>query len=91
MVPLLYPEGFRKKSSRATSRRDFVLKSLDQSLERYLPEILAAACTHGHQIGRHFLVADDELVRQPFQAMFSYFIGNFLVTQIGHNTQTGLA
>ena len=33
--------------------------------------------------GLHLLVAHNQLVRQLLQAMFAYFIGNFLVAQIG--------
>jgi hypothetical protein len=73
---------FDKKLSRATSRGDFLLKPPDQHLKGHLSEILTAACTHGNQVGCHFLIAYDDLIRQPVQAMFPYFIGYFLVPQI---------
>ncbi len=77
-----------KKLSRATTRCDFPSESLDQDIHGHLSEILTAACTHGHQSVRLFLVAHDELIRQPVQAMFADFIGNFLVAQIRLGPET---
>ena len=65
-------------------------KSFDQGIDGHLPEILTAACAHGHQSGFLFLVSDNKLIRQPVQAMFPNFIGYFLVAQIGFGTQTGI-
>ena len=70
------------------TRRDLVSEALEQGIQGKRPEILAAAGTHGHRFGLHFLIADDQLVRQLLQAMFSNFIGYFLITQIGRRPET---
>jgi hypothetical protein len=79
---IVYSSKIRQKLSRATPRCDFSQKSLDQGLKGHLPEILTTACAHGHQSGFLFLIAYNDLIGQPVQAMFAYFIGYFLVAQI---------
>ena len=59
------------------------MESLDQGIYGHLSKILTAACSHGHQSVRLFLVTNDKLIGQSIQAMFANFIGNFLVAQIG--------
>src|SRR6185295_16711275 len=71
------------------TRRDLLAKAREQGVHGHRPQILAAAGTHGHLQSLHLLVADDQLVRQLLQAMFSNLIGNFLITQIRFDAQAG--
>src|SRR5262249_26471918 len=65
------------------------LETRDKGFQGHRPQILASAGTHGHLLRLHFLVAQDQLVRQLLQAMFSNFISYFLVAQIACDAKTG--
>src|SRR6266498_1824144 len=82
-------ERAARRGSALASRRDLLAESRQQGLDGHRPQVLAAAGTHGYQSSLHLLVTDDQLVRQLLQAMFSNFIGYFLVAQIGLDAQAG--
>src|SRR5664279_4147529 len=80
--------------SRATlqqlsARLYFSSETLNERIQRHGPQIFARAGPHGHQTSLQLLVAQDDLVRQLLQAMFSNFIGYFLITQIGGDPEAG--
>ena len=83
------PRRARVATRTSTTRHHLVAEAGKQGIHGHRPQILTAAGTHGHLHSLHLLVADDQLVRQLLQAMFSNFIGYFLVTQIRSDAQAG--
>jgi hypothetical protein len=65
------------------------MEATDKILDSHLPEVFTAASPHGHLLRRLLFFANDQLKRQLLQAMFPYFIGYFLISQIGLNANTG--
>src|SRR5689334_1311102 len=67
------------------------LEAGGEGFQGHRPKIFPGARTHGHVFSLHFLVAQDHLVRQLLQAMFSNFIGYLFVAQIRDGAISSLA
>ena len=64
-------------------------KASGEIVKAHYAKTFAAAGTHGHCTSLHFLVANHDEVGDLLQAMFAYFIGNLLVTQIRLDPESG--
>src|SRR6185503_12451950 len=81
---------FSSKKAAVPLRARLVAEALDEGIEGHRPQVLTAARAHSHASSLLFLFADHQLVGQLLQAMFPNFIGNFLVSQIAFDPETGL-
>ena len=73
------------------ARRRLVPEASGEGVEAHGPEVFAAARAHGHRSSLHFLGSHDQLIRELLQAMFPNLIGNFFVSQILQDPESGLA
>ena len=71
------------------ARRHLNFEAIDEGIQRHCPQILAGAGPHGHLLSLQLLVAQDHQIRQLLQAMYSKFLGNFLITQIRNGPEAG--
>src|SRR5918993_3874541 len=77
--------------SRMAPARLIGLQKGNKSLDRHPAEVFSLTGTNGNLLRRDFLVAYDDLERQLLQTMFSNFMGNFKVSQVGDRAYAGFS